>query len=435
MKKFIFVIAAAALLAGSTAQAKGQPQGQGLTREQILDRIERTAGLYHSYEEPTEAYTPAPKGYEPFYISHFGRHGSRWHTSERLYAEMNEQLAEASAAGLLTAQGEELARKMAIIAADAEGRCGQLSPRGVREHRGIAERMYKAFPEVFSTAGGRRVDIECRSTVVPRCILSMAAFSERLKELNPQIEITRETGDRYMEYLNNMPYTTSIRKFTAPVFDSLLAAHTPEPERVFARVYAPAVADTVSTATARSFMVDLYLLASIMQDTEYLGLSLYDLLTEDECYDIWQFYNARAYLGIGPSPEYGRGVMSDMRGALRNIIESADAAIGGNGKSATLRFAHDVNVIPLASLLGLSDASATVEGYGDLHEKWCVSKVSPMAANIQIVFFRHKKTGEVIVKMMLNEREQSIPVHTDMAPYYRWEDVRPYLLSRLEIEP
>lgn len=426
MKKLLLILAAAALWLDSAAQ--------GLTREQILDRIDRTAGLYHSYEAPVEC-TPAPNGYVPFYISHFGRHGSRWHTSETLHSEMNERLAEASAAGLLTAQGEELSRKMAIIAADAEGRCGQLSPRGVKEHRGIAERMFAAYPEVFSTAGGRRVNIECRSTVVPRCILSMAAFCERLKELNPELEITRETGARYMEYLNNMPYTDSIRKLTGPVFDSLLAMRTPAPERVYSRIFAAEAADTVSTATARRFMVDLYLLASIMQDTEHLGISLYDVLTEDECFDIFQFYNARAYIGIGPSPEYGRGVMSDMRGALRNIIESADAAVEGNGAAATLRFAHDVNVVPLAALLGLSDASAAVESYDDLHEKWCISKISPMAANIQIVFFRNEKSGEVILKLLLNEREQSIPVHTDMAPYYRWEDVRPYLLSRVEAEP
>ena len=50
-----------------------------------------------------------------------------------------------------------------------------------------------------------------------------------------------------------------------------------------------------------------------------------------------------------------------------------------------------------------------------------------MAANLQIVFFRNKK-GEIIAKLMLNERETSIPVKTDIFPYYRWEDLRPYLL-------
>ena len=49
-----------------------------------------------------------------------------------------------------------------------------------------------------------------------------------------------------------------------------------------------------------------------------------------------------------------------------------------------------------------------------------------MAANLQIIFFRNKK-GEVIAKLMLNEREVSLPVKTDIAPFYRWDDLRAYI--------
>ena len=33
---------------------------------------------YTAYQEPTKALSPTPEGYEVFYFSHYGRHGSRY---------------------------------------------------------------------------------------------------------------------------------------------------------------------------------------------------------------------------------------------------------------------------------------------------------------------------------------------------------------------
>ena len=156
------------------------------TKEQTLEDLNRTAALYYCYENhPRAAATPAPEGYEPFYISHYGRHGSRWHASESVYENPRAKLRKAAEAGKLTPLGEEALRRIEVVADDARHRYGDLSPRGVREHRGIAERMYCSFPEIFSTADGRLCRIRARSTLVPRCMLSMATANERLKELNP----------------------------------------------------------------------------------------------------------------------------------------------------------------------------------------------------------------------------------------------------------
>ena len=54
-----------------------------------------------------------------------------------------------------------------------------------------------------------------------------------------------------------------------------------------------------------------------------------------------------------------------------------------------------------------------------------------MAGNIQIVFFRNK-SGDVLVKFMLNEREVKVPVTTDCAPFYHWKDVKDYYNSILD---
>ena len=207
------------------------------TKEQTLEDLNRTAALYYCYENhPRAAATPAPEGYEPFYISHYGRHGSRWHASESVYENPPSKLRKAAEAGKLTPLGEEALRRIEVVADDARHRYGDLSPRGVREHRGIAERMYCSFPEIFSTADGRLCRIRARSTLVPRCILSMAAFNERLKELNPEIRMTRESSQRYIPYMSNGAGLNSQRKASGAVADSLQDART-HPARLMASLF------------------------------------------------------------------------------------------------------------------------------------------------------------------------------------------------------
>ena len=52
---------------------------------EIAENPERSGGIYHSYNYHPIPAVPVPKGYIPFYISHYGRHGSRYHTSEKAY--------------------------------------------------------------------------------------------------------------------------------------------------------------------------------------------------------------------------------------------------------------------------------------------------------------------------------------------------------------
>ena len=49
-------------------------QGQS-AREEIGKNPALAAGKYYAYQAPEEKLTPAPAGYEPFYISMFARHG------------------------------------------------------------------------------------------------------------------------------------------------------------------------------------------------------------------------------------------------------------------------------------------------------------------------------------------------------------------------
>ena len=75
-------------------------------REEIRQNPALAAGKYYAYQAPDVVLTPAPDGYEPFYVSAFARHGSRYLTKEKKYAEPLAVLQAADKAGVLTADGK-----------------------------------------------------------------------------------------------------------------------------------------------------------------------------------------------------------------------------------------------------------------------------------------------------------------------------------------
>ena len=66
-KSFLFLIAVSLTLWVSAQSTKA--------RQEIHDNILLSASNYVAYVDPTLPLTPAPKGYEPFYLTHYGRHG------------------------------------------------------------------------------------------------------------------------------------------------------------------------------------------------------------------------------------------------------------------------------------------------------------------------------------------------------------------------
>ena len=353
------------------------------TKEQTLEDLNRTAALYYCYENhPRAAATPAPEGYEPFYISHYGRHGSRWHASESVYENPRAKLRKAAEAGKLTPLGEEALRR-----------------------------------------------IRARSTLVPRCMLSMAAANERLKELNPAIDITREASKRYLDYMFRMTEANKIKKEIKQRIAELREREIDPSRFVRALVTDPSLVG--NRKEQLRFMNDLYCVASVMQDVDYLDCSFYDLFTPDELYAFYAVRNYQMYLEEGPSAEFGHRALSDAVPLLRNFVAEADEAIATGALSASLRYGHDVNVIPLVGLMGIEGCDTRESDYRKVDQAWSCWRVTPMATNIQLVFFRRPDGGDVLVKFLFNERESRIRLESDLAPYYRWNDVKRYFDERI----
>ena len=399
---------------------------QQTAREEIAQNPFLSGSNHLDYDNypATEPLTKAPKGYEPFYMSHYGRHGARWLLGDGEYMESIEILRKAKAQGKITNKGNEVLAQLEKFYPCTIKRLGDLTTVGERQHHGIGRRMAEHFPEIFKHKG---VKIDARSTVVIRCILSMEAECEELMAANPTARIHHDVSEAFQYYLN-APWQQVLRRQNRWEPQARLREHWTKPDRLMGVLFNDPqwVQDSIK---AGSFMRHFFNLASNMQSHED-GPDLLPLFTPEELYDQWRIRNVDWYLGYGHAPQTAGVMPFSQANLLKNIIQTADTV---TQVQATLRFGHEVCVMPLACLLELGTCGARVENLEQLDREWRNYNIFPMACNVQLVFYRPKKgkAGDILVKALLNEREQTLPVPTTQHPYYRWADLRAYYLKKL----
>lgn len=383
--------------------------------------------LDYDRQLPTEHLTPAPKNYEPYYMSHYGRHGSRWLIGEGDYRTPLTILREARDEGKLTTVGLETLKKLEDFFPTTIKRLGDLTTIGERQHHGIGRRMTEHFPEIFKT---KNVHIDARSTVVVRCILSMVAECEELMAANPTAHIHNDVSESLQYYLNQ-PWEGRVREIGRRTGDK--ETHEAKmrythPERLMKLLFNDEQY-IYNNVRASELMQQLFEVASNMQSHD-TDIELLSLFTDEELYDQWRIRNVGWYVDYGAAPQSGGIMPFSQLNLLKNIIETADTV---TQTQATLRFGHEVCVMPLACLLELDNCGAQVENLDTLDRVWRNYRIFPMGCNIQLVFYRPKKgkTGDILVKALLNERETKLPVAPVQWPYYRWTDLRQYYLDKI----
>ena len=151
----------------------------------------------------------------------------------------------------------------------------------------------------------------------------------------------------------------------------------------------------------------------------------YDLFEKEELFGIWQSVNYRMYICNANAPVNQGAAPKSAKSLLKNIIESADRAIREGTPCATLRFGHDTNLIRLLALMQVEGCSNQETDPDRYYLAWQDFRVSPMGANLQLIFFKNKQ-GEVIVKLLHNENEVKLPIDSPIAPYYKWETVKAF---------
>ncbi len=425
MRKYILLFACLSLsLLGANAQR---------SREEIKANPNLAANNYRDYPVPTAKLTPAPKGYEPFYISHYGRHGSRWLIGKNAFNKPYYTLAHADSLGKLTERGKEVFTLVKTMRQQGMSREGELTQLGAEQHRGIAKRMYERFPQVFA----EQTHVDARSTVVIRCILSMENELLQLAALNPKISFSSDASYHDMYYMNDndtSPYAPMIR--TTAAIDSLEAFEKRHSDVPFMMKTIFNDADYAKSLNNRSLARQLFNIAIALQNTElrHQFKPIWDIFSSDELYNQWLMTTAYWYSVAGPNKLNNGAGMYTQLNLVKNILETADSCVALPHPGATLRFAHESDVLPLVCLLninGFGNPRTSLEKLDD--EDWDVYNVFPMACNVQFVFYKDQKkpSKDILVKVLLNENEATLPIKAYTGPYYKWKDVRAYMTKIL----
>ena len=414
--------------------------GNAENRQASLVDPYQAGSQYLAYPRPDyglPTLSDAPEGYAPFHIEHYGRHGSRWLLNNDKYDEPVEQLELADKYGKLTPRGKELLEQLKEIRTASKGRVGELTPLGHRQHRGIGRRMVANFPEVFTP--GTHVD--AKSTVVIRCILSMANEIAEMQTLCPELIITCDasrTTQKILAYNSTDTVAKKLGRAAEKKYGKEYAKSLPKPEAFFNKIFTDRkfVTDSLDDMEVFHNIFDV----AVNTQSHDNQKSMYDIFTPEELHNEWLANNADWYLSAGNTPLTKNRVPYNQRVLLRNIIESADTAMISPRQSVNLRFGHESILLPLSVLMELNNAAYETTDLTTLADNWRNYEIFPMGSNIQMIFYRpeNDKTispDNVLVKVLLNEAEASLPIVPVQGSYYRWNDLRQYYMKKLDAFP
>ena len=424
MRNFLILVALSGYAISLPAQS---------VREEIQKNIRCSASNYMAYPNPHQhELTPAPEGKKPFYISHYGRHGSRYHNKPLTYEIPYQILAAADSLGKLTPLGVDVLHRLDLIRRDAKDHWGELTELGARQHREIIKRMVRHYPEIFQG----RVSVDARSTMVTRCILSMEYAMMQLAGMVPTANIHHNATHRDMYYLNQQDKRLFAMKMDSATFARYKEFTKPYEDNL--RLMQSLFNDTAyinSKVDAGKLNYFLFKVASNLQSTHLNNqMTLYDLFTDEEIYHNWKKENAWWYICYAGSTLNGGFQPYTQRNLLRRIIEQADSCIRLEQPGVQLRYGHETVLLPLVCLLEIEDYGLATDNLESLDRRgWANYRIFPMAANLQIVFYRKSPDdGDVLVKVLLNENEVHLPLKSVEEVYYHWSDFRKYYLKKLD---
>lgn len=407
---------------------------QAQTRQQM-------GGVYYAYPAPKKPVSvKAPEGYTPFYISHYGRHGSRWLPSDSRYIWVNQHFDDESN---LTPLGKKVKGWLTQVWENAKGNDGKLTKLGEKQHRGIADRMVRNFPQIFAKGN----HVQARSSVVDRCAKSMLAFTDELRQLQPSLDMDVKTDSADMAWI----------AYTSPEVKALenrthIVAKV-SPDRFLHQLFK----DITKVDDPMKLMSEIHTIASSIQDVglnfksypRQIEKGLYGLFTDEEFKAFYDANNLRMTICNGEYPTNERIPARSAISLWENVEAEADKALASDRPSATLRFGHDTSLYRLYSLMNMffarpdacCDTDAKMASYKK--ESDAMDVVVPMAANLQLVFYKKKQwdraypESNVLVRILCNERNVgelnlNAYIYNDdieymAGNYYTWASLKNYM--------
>ena len=431
MKRILLpIIAVVAAFAAASAQS---PEA---IRKFISENTNFAIGTLTDYTNvPIGKLATPPKGYKPFYFSMVGRHGSRYELRDTTFSHTTDIFTRAAKLGILTEEGKRVHEVLLRATAEQMGKGGELTALGQEQWRDIGRRAYKNFPKVFD--GG---SVEGMSSNRLRCVFSMVAFVDGLKEKNGSIVVEQEAR------ASTLPIIRPIIDNPASPKEFINSRREPRLPRVWMsdfmewsksfdldRTLSKLVTNKelmLKELGANSLFYFLYRTHHLLLFSHNFGFDnkalINSIFSLDDLYHFYCFhaipwmYQSWGW-GYAPAETFA----SYIEPLVDDIFDKAQAAIDGkNPHTANIRFTHDSYVVPLIEVFGFDGYVAKFDtNISKAVSSAPFNKMIPMAANVQLQLYRNKE-GKVLVRAMLNEADMTLPIACDTAPFYPWEEFR-----------
>ena len=444
MKKLIFTL----ILSISGLSCLAQP-------EVVLGDPFKSSGLDNIYDFDAQICTAAPKGYEAFYISHYGRHGSRYPYTASVATALLDMLHEAGEKENLSEYGNGLMTRLELFMEKAGNHIGELTDLGRQQQYRLAGEMAERYPQAFRK--GAVVTAQASSS--SRSILSMASFCTALARKCPSIRIDQFQGFAETQAtapnmgrnplrikgpgLGN-PYRESPAEFMQRRFPEFT-------ETVLGKMFRDPYA-ALGDRDVQYLMDHIYMLIGGMNSLpDGVRMDFSDIATPETLARMWELDNYQRFCEY---IDYTASCCS----VFKDIIERADARLAlldsaagklegraegraegavGRAEGADLRFGHDHVLMSLLMIADIDSFGELPENPDELGHVFQTFR-SPMAANLHFVFYRPKNgRGPILTGLSLNGQparlsalDKELGLSPDESGFYRWDDVKAWFERR-----
>ena len=429
MKKLLLAILVVAT-AFTGARAQGQ-KAVSVERELQAD-VNRAAGMFYARSTariPKD--TPAPAGKKPFYINHYGCPGPYYLDKSEYYTATYATLAKADSLGKLTPLGKDVLRRVSLLYQDAKDRSGELTVRGGQQSRTLVKQMVERFPDMFTPKGYYSV----RSIVENRCIMTMQEGLLQLSAMQQPI-VARSKASlqelRFMDPRDKELEGQRLDSLTRTNYNRFFDLNSND-TRLMTSLFND-LSYVLTNIDVTNLTKQLFILAGNVQHSQIAGkVNLFDIFTPKEIHQNWRKQNAWHYINYGGCTLNGGYQAYLQRATLRNMIHMGDSVLKRYNPLMHLRYTHASVIMGLACLMDLDGYGLhtsnldSLEAYG-----WANYRISPLGGSIEMIHYRTDRDDhDVLVKVLLNGVEARLPIPTDCAPYYHWQDVKTYYLRKL----
>ena len=397
----------------------------------VLDVVassrDKMAGCEGPYRYDAAALTPAPKGYSPFYISHYGRHGSRYAWNSNTYTLLKKVLDAATDSRSLTPRGQRLYDDFNAFYLKPLLNTGDLSELGMEQHMEIAKKMCQDFPEVFKDGG----EVMAMASTSQRAIVSMNAFTVSLQKCAPKLNIEMNSLHTNLNVTNPGGAPKEIAEYyegsiIVPESVTDMQDRLTDYDSILGKLFTDR-GFLEEIGGRREFVHELFNLWAGYHNYSD-GNWLEDIFSKDQLLTMWEIENYSVY--VGHSRNRYR-----MIPLLRDIITLADEAIATGVYKGHFRFGHDTVVNAICPLLNINGCGFEPEKTEDV-KYWFQNYDTPKGANIQFVFYRSKKNPDILFKLLRNGSEATLPqLQPVSGPYYKWSEFKEWASSMMKAHP